>query len=180
MLSQIQNATNDTIRLLMAQMNDIENSAYAAVGLAPRVPMQIPPRQIVHAPRTTVNDHSIRIDGSTIGVLNTGTIGSLNSSVSLIQQVNPEHAEQLKALIESISRNNDLAQEARKETIEQISYLLSQISVPKEQQNLSVQKTTYQSIKSMLSTSADLYTLWEAAKNVLVQYLPHLAQITGF
>jgi hypothetical protein len=133
--------------------------------------MQIPPRQIVHAPQTTVNDHSVRIDGSTIGVLNTGTIGTLNASVSLIQQANPEHAEQIKNLVEAISRNEQLAQEARKESIEQISYLLSQISVPATQRNSSVLKTIFASIGATLSTTADLYTLWQALQPILTTYL---------
>lgn len=156
----------------MAQMNDIENSMYASVGLAPRRPMQIPPRQIVHAPHTTVNDNSVRIDRSTIGVLNTGTVGTLNASISFIEQTNPEHSAQIKSLVEAISRNQELTQEARKESIEQVSYLLGQISVPVAQRNPSVLKTVFTSIGATLGTSADLYTLWKALQPILVAYLP--------
>lgn len=156
---------------MMAMMNDIENSAYSAVGLEPRRPMQIPPRHVIHAPRTTVNDNSIRIDRSTIGVLNTGMIGTLNASVSLLERSNPADAEQIKALVEQISRNQELERTARKEAIEQISYLLSQISVPATQRNSSVLKTIFSTIGTTLSTSADLYTLWQAAQQMLAKYL---------
>lgn len=171
MVSQIQSNQNDTVRLLMAQINDMENSIDATFGLAPRRPMQIPPRHVIHAPQTTVNDHSVRIDRSTIGVLNTGTVGTLNASVSLIQQTNPEHAEQIRNLIEAISRNGGLEQEARKESIEQMSYLLSQISIPAAQRNPSVLRAILTSIGTTLSTSADLHTLWQAVKPILAIYL---------
>lgn len=172
MVSQIQSSQNDSMRLLMAMINDAENSIDASFGLAPRRPMQIPPRHVVHAPRTTVNDHSIKIDRSTIGVLNTGTIGTLNASVSLIEQSNPAHAQQIKALIEAVSRNQELTQEVRKEVIEQVSFLLGQISVPAPQRNNSVLKTVFSTIGQTLSTSADLYTLWQAVQQILTSYIP--------
>lgn len=171
MFAQVQNAQNDNMRLKMAVINDLENSMDASIGLAPRRPMQIPPRNLIHAPRTTVNDHSIRIDRSTIGVLNTGTIGTLNASVSLLEKSNPQDALQIKSLIEAISRNQELEQQARKGAIEQISYLLSQVSIPAVQRNNSVLKTILAAIGTTLSTSADLYTLWQAGQQVLIKYL---------
>lgn len=171
LVANVQSSQNDTIRLMMAMMNDAENSIEASFGLAPRRPMQIPPRQIVRAQHTTVNDNRVHIDRSTVGVVNTGAIGTLNASVSLIQQSDPEVAEQIKTLIETVSRSQELEQEARKEIIEQVSYLLGQMSVPSAQRNPSVLKTIFGSIGTTLSTSADLYTLWEALHPVLVRLL---------
>ena len=154
----------------MADLANMENSVYASFGLAQRRHV-IPPRQVVHAPQTTINNHSVKIDRSTIGVLNTGTVGTLNASVTLIEQTNPEHAKQIKTLIEAISKNQSLAQEDRKETIEQISYLLGQLPVPTQQRNSSVLKTIFTSVGTTLATSADLLTLWEVLKPVLETYL---------
>lgn len=170
-MSRINEANNDTLRLLMADMANMENSVYASFGLPPRRHI-IPPRQVVHAPQTTINDHSVKIDRSTIGVLNTGAIDTLNASVTLIGQTNPEHAEQINTLVETISRNQELDQEAKKETIEQISYLLGQISVPTQDRNSSVLKSIFASIGITLSTSADLLTLWDSLKPILKTYLP--------
>ncbi len=170
--ANIRNSQNENVRNLMAMVNDAENSIDAMFGLAPRRPMQIPIRQqVIHAPQTTVNDHSIHIDHSMVGVVNSGTVGTLNASVSLIQQTNPEMAEQIRTLIDQVSSNQDLEQATRKEVIEQVSFLMSQMSVPSAERNSSVLKTVFSAIGITLSTSADLYTLWEALHPALATLL---------
>lgn len=167
----VNNANNERIRLLMAMASDAENSIDAMFGLAPRRPMQIP-RPIIHTSNTTVNDNHIRISDSTIGVLNTGTVGTLNASVTILEQTNPELAAEVTRLVEAVSSSTELAQEARKEVIEQVSYVLSQLSVPAEQRNTSVLKGILTAVATTLATSADLYTLWQALHPTLTAQFP--------
>jgi|SRR3989344_5431313 len=171
MMAQVQNIQNDNIRLLMAQIEDDENSINAMFGLPPKRPMQIPAHQVIHAPQTTVNDYSIKIDRSTVGVLNTGIVSTINASVSLIQATNQEHAEQIKNLIEAVSNSKKLSQEEKKDSIEQISYLLSQIPVLTTQRNTSVIRTIFTSIEKTLATSVDVYTLWKILQPIIATYL---------
>jgi hypothetical protein len=162
----VMNAQNQNMRNLMAMLNDAENSIEASFGLVPRRPMQIP-QDVIHTGSTTINQHNLNIDRSTIGVLNTGTVGTLNASMNYIQQENPQLADDLKTLIETISRDQALEQQSRKEVIEQISFLLSQFSTQPSQRNPSVIKTILTTINGTLATSASILGLWQTIEPLL-------------
>ena len=80
-----------------AQMlNYLSDEIDDSLGLAPSGP-RFPPRKTIHV--GGINLHNLKVDNSTIGVLNTGNIESVDVSVTSLQQSgNVQLADAIKEL----------------------------------------------------------------------------------
>lgn len=163
----LQRANSEQQRTLAALINYQLDSIDETIGIPSSARIRMP-QPVVNTGNTTVNQ--LRIDRSVIGVLNTGTIENLNATISAIQKVDPALTDELKKFVEVVSKNTELSQELRKEVIEQLSFLTSQLFVEKEKRNKSVIKTVFSSIPTALSSINSLLGLWDKLKPVLEKY----------
>jgi hypothetical protein len=152
----LQNTIHRNISVLRDIAQDHEDNIDMMFGLPPK-PRR--PAPVIHQGNNVFNQ--LKIDNSNIGVVNTGTIDSLNSTISYVQQAgSAELANQIKSFAEAVSASNELSEVLQKEILEQLSYLGTQIRTSHEQRNQGVIKTILKSIEPTVSTAAGLATLW--------------------
>lgn len=122
-------------------------------------PPRYPERKIINLGSVVL--HNIKIDNSTIGAINTGTIGTLDVAITSVKQSNKEAAEALTKLSEAVLKNPTQPEANKTEILEILSLLASELTMNKEQRRPSMVKTMLARIKELLSISQDLTTLWE-------------------
>ena len=119
----------------------------AITGLPLNVP-RFPPR-----PQPVVLEgiklHNINVNNSVVGTVNTGSIGTVDQSISaLVQSGEPEVAEAIKALSEAVLQSNDLTQNQVNEVIESLSAISKEAATPKQtRQNTVVQSLLEKAMK---------------------------------
>jgi len=121
--------------------------------------MQIPPPpRIVQSGPIVLNN--IRVENSTVGVINTGDLKSIDSVVTTAKTAGHEAlATALKEFTEAVLISQDLQQEAKNETISQLAFLSQQV-VSKQKQAPSVIRSIIFSIERTINGAASLVTLW--------------------
>ncbi|HEY9833547.1 MAG TPA: hypothetical protein V6D26_23550 [Stenomitos sp.] len=129
------------------------------------------PRYNINAFAETIRRQSImnniRIENSSIGVINTGNIESLNQNIQFLGALNKDLAYELSNLSKAILQSS-MAEEGKSEAIDNISYVADQYAKPEDKRNKSVLKNTISTITALVSTSADLVQLWESIKEMLI------------
>lgn len=163
----LQRSNAEQQRILAALINHQLDSIDEAVGIPSYSRIRMP-QPVVHTGNTTVNQ--LNIDRSVVGVLNTGTVQNLNATVSAIQNVDPDLTTELKKFVETVSVNTEVTQEAKKEIIEQLSFLSTQLFTAKEKRNPSVIKTVFGAIGLIISSANSLLGLWEKLRPMLEKY----------
>jgi len=149
--------------------SQIENTL-GMYGVVPKYPLRPSPTVLAG----NVSLHNIRISGGNVGVLNTGTIGRIDTAVSLIgHSGNPqemEAAKALQALTEAVAGSAELTKQNKDAVLEILDLVASEATVPKEQRRCG----------AMLATIANISTIVGAAcalQVTLGQYLPMLAAL---
>jgi hypothetical protein len=112
-------------------MNYLSDEMAASVGLPPMGPRFPPrPQPVVVAGAKL---HNIHVNNSVVGTINTGSIGTVDQSISaLVQSGEPELAEAIKALSEAILQSGDLTQNQKNELVESLSVISKEAATPKE------------------------------------------------
>jgi hypothetical protein len=112
-------------------MNYLSDEMSVIVGLPPMGP-RFPPR-----PRPAVvagaKLHNISVSNSVVGTINTGSIGTVDQSITaLIQTGEPALAEAVKSLSEAILQSGDLTRNQKNELVESLSIIAKEAAAPKE------------------------------------------------
>lgn len=109
----------------------------ASVGMPPIGPrFPVRPRP-VHIGGVKLNN--ISVNNSVVGAINTGSIGSVDQSISaLVQLGEPKASEAVKALSEAILQSGDLTQNQKNELIEILSLVAQEAATPVETRRNSV------------------------------------------
>ena len=112
-------------------VNFASDEMSAVVGLPPIGP-RFPPRPSpVIVAGTKLNN--ISVNNSVVGTLNTGSIGSVDQSISaLVQCGEPNLAEAIKSLSEAILQSGDLTRNQKNELVEGLSVVAKEAATPKE------------------------------------------------
>jgi hypothetical protein len=115
--------------------------------------MQIfPPPRIVQSGPMVFNN--IRLENSTVGVVNTGDVKSIGSVVTTAKTAGHEAlATAFKEFTEAVLTSQDLQQEAKNETISQLAFLSQQV-VSKQKQAPSVIRSIIFSIERTINGAA--------------------------
>lgn len=143
------------LNLAMAEMD-------AAVGLAGFTPrLQIP-----EGPRVN-NQHTVNVIGSTVGVINTGSVREIAVSLQHLQAGGQAAAhDALKAVTEAVL-GSDVAPEIKNEILESLAFLGGQASAPSAERKPSVVKNTLRAVRELASTAGAVAAAWETAEPVL-------------
>jgi hypothetical protein len=158
------------MNIYMQDINYLTDSMESTVGLYGILPRYRVPQPIHYHNQGKQVYNTINVDNSVIGSINTGKVKQIEVAMNHINNLgNEELASALKELTEKIISSSDLNINLKNEIIEQISFLSSQATIPKNKQQSSVIKAIINSIKNTISVSAALITIWDKLEPLLNQ-----------
>ena len=136
-------------------LNYLSDEIASQVGMPPMGP-RFPPRpQPVHVGGIKLNN--ISVNNSVVGTINTGSIGSVDQSISaLVQLGEPALAEAIKSLSEAILQSADLTRSQRNELVEIMSVLAKEAATPKEARRSTVAQTLLDKAMKITSLANDI------------------------
>jgi len=136
-------------------INFASDQVAEVVGLPPMGP-RFPPRpRPVYVGGIKLNN--ISVSNSVVGTLNTGSIGSVDQSITaLVQLGEPGLAEAVKGLSEAILQSADLTQNQRNELLETMSVLAREAATPPDKRKSAVVKTLLEKAIQITSLANDL------------------------
>jgi hypothetical protein len=147
----------------------VGNLAASELESASGIPVpryQMPQNRVLQVNGMTTNN--IKIDRSTIGAINTGTIGTLDSSITVLRgSGQPGVAEAVKSLTEAIAANAAVADEVRRELLELLSFVASEATAPEESRRSGAARRVLQDIANAITSVAGLASLWKQFEPVL-------------
>lgn len=137
------------------QINDCRDQIWAISGLPPRGPRFPPrPQPVIFQGNKLTN---INVNHSVVGTINTGSIGTVDQSISAIIQLGePELAEAIKSLSEAILGSNDLTQNQKNEIIESLSVISKEAASPKEVKQNTVALSLLEKVMKTTSIATDI------------------------
>lgn len=108
--------------------------------------------------------HNINIRGGNVGVINTGTLQQVDTAISVIRGAGDEQlAEMLKELTEAIHAQGTLEPGLKREAVEIVSAIAAEATQPPAQRRVGVARPLIARLREILSTTADLATVTQAA-----------------
>jgi hypothetical protein len=121
-------------------------------GRSPRLPPRPQPVYI-----SGVKMNNISVKNSVVGTINTGSIGTVDQSISaLIQLGESESAEAFKSLAEAILQSGDLTRNQQNELIEILSVLSKEAATPPQSRENSVAHTLLEKAIKISSVANDI------------------------
>jgi hypothetical protein len=154
--------------MLERQHNYLAESMDRVIGL-PGLTPRFPVRQAVTVEGVTLNN--IKIDRSTIGVLNTGTIGTVDAAVTTLKQSGESAAaDTFTKLTEAVAKDAQLTPEQKNQVMELLSVLSTEATAPKERRRSAAMLPLLERLSNLLSGAASLSQLW-------AQYSPTIERL---
>lgn len=156
-LQQAMQMQNDR---LVNHMNYLLESMESTVGLPGIFPRYRTSQPFIH--QGPITFHNINVDKSVIGVINTGNVKQIDLVMDKIKIAgNDDLAKALKEFIEAVISETTLTRDIKNELIEQMTFLASQMSMPKNEQKKGIIKSVLSAIKDTISTISPLVVLWD-------------------
>lgn len=151
---------------LKEQVNFLLDQAEAITGIYGVTPRYKIAHPVIH--QGSMNFHTINVDRSVVGAINTGTVRKMEVALNDIHLRNENAAleTQLKEFTEGILREASLSVEAKNEIIEQLSFIAEQIAVPKESRITAVMKGLVANIAANVAATG-LVNHWTAIRHMI-------------
>jgi len=130
---------------------DTMDSLVGVHGVTPRI--ELDARPIVHTGEMKLNN--IQVSGSTIGVLNTGTIQNLDNKLTALGQENVATTA-IKNLSNAVIESKDLSDEQKKQIIELLDSITDEILAPRNNRRATVAKALWNNLREILSEVSSL------------------------
>lgn len=145
-----------------AQQLNLAAAAFEAMsglqGLVPRMP--VPPVQTL--PVLTMNVNNINVDDSVIGVLNTGSIETVDHAVTVLKQSGAgEMAAAFSKLTQSVIDSREADNELRNQIVEILSVIADEAAKPKQERRAAVIPPLITELATSFSGLAGLSHLWQ-------------------
>jgi hypothetical protein len=153
---------------LKQQMNYLLEQADFLTGLHGVTPRYKITQPVVH--QGPMSFHTINVDRSVVGAINTGTVRRMEVALNNIYAKNHDEGleKALKDFAESVLSTASLTAQAKNDVVDQLSVLASQLAVPKESRVIIVMKALVTSIAANIASTA------------LVQHWDKIARMIGF
>ena len=136
-------------------INYLSDQMSFSVGLPPMGPRFPEPPQPIQISGVKLNN--IHVSNSVIGTINTGTIGTVDQTISaLIQLGEPTLAEGIKSLTEAVIGSSDLSENQKNELVEILGAVASEAATPKEERKNLVVKTLLDRGEQILALANDI------------------------
>jgi hypothetical protein len=137
---------------------------------SPRI--QLPPPSPIVATQGPMTFHNINVQGSVVGAINTGEVQRIDVAIDHIRLGgDPALAQSLTQFTEALLADAELQEEAKKEILEQLSFLSTQTATPKEQRKPGMIRAVLEGIGKAAAVSTALITLWERLHPLLAKAL---------
>lgn len=147
------------LTLLAAYQNQLLDDMDELTGIPSYARYKIP-QPIIYKDNKMQN--FIKVDKSIIGLINTGTLNSLNQSMNNINNnINPELASMLSIFTKAILESKEIEENNKNQILEELDFITEQISLPDKLRKKSLAKKTFNSLKETLHLSASLITIWQ-------------------
>lgn len=151
-------------------LNYLRDEMAYVVGMpvlgGPRFPARPNP---VHVGDVRLNN--ISVSNSVVGTINTGSIGSLDQSISALVQLNePTLAQAFKGLSEAILQSGDLTRNQRNELIEALNVISREAATPPETRQNTVAVSLLERAEKITSMANDI-------SEVCQRYWPAIAAV---
>jgi len=151
--------------MLERQMNYLTDYMGVITGLPGLVP-KFPERRNVVVEGVTLNN--IKIDRSTIGVVNTGSIATVDSAVSVLKQSGDSQlATAILALSQAVLNTQSLDTDTKAKLIDILSMLATEATAPKERRRAAAIRPLLQEIATYIEGVAGLADLWNRVRPIL-------------
>jgi len=136
-------------------MNYLTDQMDATIGIGPTGP-KFPTRpQPVNINGVKMNN--ISVNNSVVGTINTGSIGSVDQSITaLLQLGESDTANAIKSLTEAFLKSNDLTKNQQNELIETLSVLAKEAATPQQARENSVAHTLLDKAMKITSVANDI------------------------
>ena len=120
----------------------------------------LPERPVFHVGGLNLNN--IKIDRSTIGILNTGTIGTVDGAVTVMKQHGETGAaDAIARLTEAVAKAQAVSTEDKNRILEALSVLATEATMPKDKRRSSAMKPLLLDLSTFLGGIAGLAQLWQ-------------------
>jgi ribosomal protein L37AE/L43A len=145
---------------LASQLNYTEQQLYVGYGgLLPLKQMTIPQPPSVGSSYTF---SQIQVSDSNVGVINPGTLFTLNTSIEVMQnRGDSELAKAVKELTQAVLDDKQITNDLKKEIAEQLEFLVAEAVSDREKRRIGVIKGVMSHISKAISISAALLTIWD-------------------
>jgi len=155
-----QQTEHNKLSWLASNRNFIQQELYAASGgLLPLKQMVIPQAPSAGSSYTF---SQIQVSDSNVGVINPGTLFTLNTSIEVMQnRGDREIANAVKELTQAVLDDKQITNDLKKEIAEQLEFLVAEAIADKEKHRVGVIKGVMAQISKAISTSAALLTIWD-------------------
>lgn len=148
----------------MKMINYLSESMEVTAGLSSFLP-RFPEKKIINTGEIILNN--IKIDNSTIGMINTGNIQSIDMAVTNLNQIGDDKiASALKELSETILKNDEINSEIKNQLIELLSAIALEATMPKEKFRKAIFKPLIVELSTILGGIASLSQLWDKLKPI--------------
>lgn len=143
-------------RVLNYSHDEIDSMLGFNIG-GPRFPPRPRP---VHVGDVRLNN--ISVSNSVVGTINTGSIGSLDQSISgLIQLGESGAAQAFKALTEAVINSDDLSRNQKNEIVEALNVISREAATPPEQRQRTVATSLLERIERLVSVANDVSEIFQ-------------------
>ena len=156
------------MEMLERQINFSTGQIESIVGLRGIFPKYPERRAVIQAGGVTLNN--IHVTNSEIGVLNTGTIENVDSTVTVLKtEGNNELANAITALSEAVIKAGEIPTNQKNQILELLGSLSEEAVAPKEKRKLAVARALMTELSGVLGGVATLAQTWEKAHAVFLQ-----------
>lgn len=160
-LTQLNSVQNAESERLINYMTDQMEATFGFYGVSPR----FPERKTIQGGNVTLNN--IKVSNSTIGVLNTGTIETVDSAVTVIRQTDPQLSAELLAFSQSVIAEPNLPADFKNKVIELLSVIATEATAPKEKRRSFAIRPLLQELATLASGAAGLTVLYDRLRPLL-------------
>jgi hypothetical protein len=136
-------------------------------GLVPRIPTpQVPPLQV-----GSMNVNNFNVDNSVVGVLNAGSIQSVNNAITVLRQHGSDNvanaiADFTQRLVDSTEVDND----TKNRVVEILSAVAEEVAKPETERRRGVIRPLLNEVSTAVSGLADLTQLWREYGVIILSY----------
>jgi hypothetical protein len=149
----------------MNYLTDEMESLVGMHGILPRYPER---RRIIQTGGVILNN--IHVSNSEIGVLNTGTIHSMDATVTIMKtEGNQLLANVLATLSEAVIKSGELSNNQKNQILELLTSLSEEAVTPKEKRKNAVAKALLSELSSIIGSISTLTEMWDKAKTIFQQ-----------
>lgn len=160
-------------KLQVAQTLQLRNAAigmnYAAreMDFVSGLPGFTPLMQVPELPKAPMTLNNIKVDNSVVGSINTGEVGTIDVSITVLEQAgNKELSEALKRLTEAVV-NSALGKDDKDTLIDQVAYLSEQAASAAKNRKPGMIRAALNAINDTVTKTATTVTTVAAAWHVV-------------